>query len=130
MGKKIKKNKTKRSSSKSYVGFAIAQFIVALLYSLACPVLYLDGSNICYIIPASATVLATALAFYYNKAKVENLSKQRIRYVYLKMFLENKLTPEQYEELSQEIENIDTIINDKLNYSLQNDINEDVNTNI
>lgn len=127
MGKKIQK---KRSASKTYVGFAIGQFILTTLYSLACPVLGFDGSNICYILPSSATVLATALGFYYNKAKVENLSKQRIRYVYLKMLLENKLTPEQYEEINLELESIDSIINDKLLYTLQNDVNEDINTNI
>lgn len=127
MGKKIKK---KRSSSKTYVGFGIIQFIGCILYSLACSFFGMDGSNICYILPSSATVLATALGFYYNKAKVENLSKQRIRYVYLKMLLENKLTPEQYVEINEELENIDSIINDKLFYTLQNDINEDINMNI
>lgn len=130
MGKNIKKNKVKKCASKTYVGFAIAQFIITVLYSLACPILGFDGSNICYILPSSATVLATALAFYYNKAKMENLSKQRIRYVYLKMLLENKLTPDQYNEINFELENIDSIINDKLNYTLQNDINEDINNNI
>ena len=130
MGKKIKKTKIKKSSSKTYVGLALTQFIGVLLYSLACPILGFDGSNICYILPSSATVLATALGFYYNKAKVENLSKQRIRYVYLKMLLENKLTSEQYIEINEELENIDSIINDKLIYTFQNNINEDINTNI
>lgn len=128
MGKKI--GKTKKSSSKTYVGFAIAQFICTSIYCFASPILGFDGSNICYILPSSATVLAAALGFYYNKAKMENLSKQRIRYVYLKMLLENKLTPEQYVEINNELENIDNIINDKLLYTLQNNINEDINTNI
>lgn len=127
MGKKLFK---KHSTSKTYVGFAIFQFMLTTLYSLACPIFGFDGSNICYILPSSATVLATALGFYYNKAKVENLSKQRIRYVYLKMLLENKLSPEQYMEINNELESIDSIINDKLNYTLQNDINEDINTGI
>lgn len=126
MGKNIKK----KSSSKTYVSFAIVQFIIVLLYSFCSSLLGYDGSNICYILPSSATILATALGFYYNKAKAENLSKQRLRYVYLKMLLEDKLTPEQYEEISLELETIDTIINDKLNYTLQESVNEDVNVTI
>lgn len=128
MGKKLYNKKF--NSSKTYVVFAIIQFIIVMLYAMGSTILGYDTSGLAYIIPSSAGVVSIALGFYYNKAKMENLSKQRIRYVYLKMLLENKLTPEQYMEINYELENIDSIINDKLNYTLQNDINEDINMNI
>ena len=124
-----KKKKT-RNSSKIYVKFSIIQFIIVLLYSILCSIKGFDGSNLCYLIPSSAGIVGIALGFYYNKAKTENLSKQRIRYVYLKMFLENKLTQEQYLEIENELENIDNIINNKLNYDLQGSINENINNSI
>lgn len=124
-----KKKKT-RNSSKIYVKFSIIQFIIVLLYSVLCSIKGFDGSNLCYLIPSSAGIVGVALGFYYNKAKTENLSKQRIRYVYLKMFLENKLTQEQYLEIENELENIDNIINDKLNCELQDSINENINNSI
>ena len=124
-----KKKKT-RNSSKIYVKFSIIQFIIVLLYSILCSIKGFDGSNLCYLIPSSAGIVGIALGFYYNKAKTENLSKQRIRYVYLKMFLENKLTQEQYLEIENELENIDNIINNKLNYELQDSINENINNSI
>ena len=117
----------KQSSSKNYVKFAIIQFVIVLIYTLVAYLIGLDTSNLAYVLPSSAGVVGLALGFYYNKAKMENLSKQRIRYVYLKMLLEEKLTAEQYEEINSELENIDAIINDKLNYSLQESINEDIN---
>lgn len=128
MGKKLYNKKF--NSSKTYVVFAIIQFIIVMLYAMGSTILGYDTSGLAYIIPSSAGVVGIALGFYYNKAKMENLSKQRIRYVYLKLMLENKLTPEQYEEINAEIENIDMIINNKINYSLEEAVNQNVDNNI
>ena len=63
--------------------------------------------------------------FYYNKAKTENLSKQRLRNVLLKLVLEEKLSPEDYEEILVEIENIDAAIDGKLFSMLEQSIEEE-----
>ena len=48
----------------------------------------------------------------------------------IELMLENKLTPEQYGEINAEIENIDMIINNKINYSLEEAVNQNVENNI
>ena len=89
-----------------------------------------DSSMLSYLIPTSGGMAALAIGFYFNKAKTENLSKQRIRYVYLKMLLQDKLSPEVYAEIEEEITHIDDIINNKLSYNLQQAIDEDNNESI
>lgn len=124
------KKQIKTSSSKTYTNIAIIQFVIIILYSMYLGISGGDTSMLAYLIPASAGILGVALAFYYNKSKSENLSKQRIRYVYLKMLLQDKISPEIYEEIEEEISNIDEIINNKLYYSLQESVNEDINNDI
>lgn len=118
------------NSSKKYVNIAITQFIIVMLYSLVSGILGFDTSMLPYLIPSSSGILGIALGFYYNKSKSENLSKQRIRYVYLKMLLQDRLSPDVYQEIEQELTNIDEIINNKLYYSLQESVNEDIDSNI
>ena len=123
--------KPKQSNcSKKYVNIAITQFIIVMVYSLVGGILGFDTSMLPYLIPSSSGILGIALGFYYNKSKSENLSKQRIRYVYLKMLLQDRLSPDVYQEIEQELTNIDEIINNKLYYSLQESVNEDIDSNI
>ena len=116
------------NKSKLFTTIAVVQFIVVLAYSMITLWMGSDPSALAYLIPSSGTVATIGLGFYFNKAKAENLSKQRIRYVYLKMLLENKLDAETYAEIEQELNNIDEIINNKLYYSLQETVNEDINS--
>jgi len=85
----------------------------------------LDTSIVASAIIAAGTITAASRAFYYNKAKAENLSKQRIRYVLMKLLLEDKLSPEAYAEVCSEIENIDSIVDSKLNSLLQTAVDTD-----
>lgn len=84
------------------------------------------SSILCYLLPSSAAICTAAIGFYFNKSKMENLSKQRIRYVYLKLLLQEKLDPEVYQEIEDELCHIDDIINDKLSGELADAINADV----
>jgi hypothetical protein len=97
------------------------------VYSIICAHLEIDTSSVLYyIIPASSAICTAAIGFYFNKSKTENLSKQRIRYVYLKLLLQEKLDPDVYQEIEDELCHIDDIINDKLNDALTEAINTDV----
>ena len=116
----------KLNTSKLYVYIADVHFlleciVIGPLFSVA----GLDTTIVASAIIAAGTIAAASRAFYYNKAKAENLSKQRIRYVLMKLLLENKLTPEAYAEICSEIENIDSIIDSKLNSLLQTAVDTD-----
>lgn len=121
------KKKSRQTTSKRVVALSISQFIVVMFYSLICTYLEIDISSIlCYLLPSSAAICTAAIGFYFNKSKMENLSKQRIRYVYLKLLLQDKLDPEVYQEIEDELSHIDDLINDKLSGELSDAINADV----
>ena len=126
MGKKHKSS----NYSKGFAIVSLIQFIIVLLYAMTSVWFGYDSSMLSYLIPTSGGMAALAVGFYFNKAKTENLSKQRIRYVYLKMLLQDKLSPEAYAEIEEEITHIDDIINNKLSYNLQQAIDEDNNETI
>lgn len=86
-----------------------------------------DTSVYIYIIPATGTVAATSASFYYTKAKAENLSKQRIRYVLMKLLLREKIDGETYTEICNEIDNIDMAIESKIGRMTQEAIDENTN---
>lgn len=67
-----KKKKRKASSSKRYVWFSIALVCAVTLYAMVIEPLFGAIMMLNYLIPASYGNLATALGFYFNKAKKEN----------------------------------------------------------
>lgn len=83
-----------------------------------------------YLIPASAAIATASLSFYFTKAKSENLSKQKIRNVVLKLALEEKLQGKDYYEIIEEVENIDITVQEKLNSLYEDSINEDSNNEV
>ena len=117
----------KRTTSKSLLVISILQFLIIIGFCCYCILEQLDLSIFAYLVPASSALAVGAAGFYFNKAKAENLSKQRIRYVYLKLLLQDKLDPQTYEEIEEELSNIDDIINDKIKEDLSCAINEDAN---
>lgn len=77
------------------------------------------------LIPSCAGLASSSVIFYYTKAKAENLSKQRVRYVLMKLLLEQKLSSEAYQEICYEIDHIDEVLNSKLDQQLVEAINTD-----
>ena len=69
---KGKYRKHRQSSSKRYVNFSIALACIVTLYVMVIPPFVGDYSIFVYLITASYGNLATALGFYFNKAKREN----------------------------------------------------------
>lgn len=70
--KEIKKKKRKASASKRYVSFSIGLVCAVTLYAMIIEPLFGAILMLNYLIPAAYGNLATALGFYFNKAKKEN----------------------------------------------------------
>lgn len=117
--------KNKKEYSKKICTFCIVQFILIIVLSLIC-CLYGTGSELfAYIIPVSGAMATASVGFYFTKAKAENLSKQKLRNVVLKLALEEKIGEGDYYEIIEEIENIDATIDEKLNSMYEESIHED-----
>lgn len=67
-----KKKKRKASSSKRYIWFSISLACIVTLYAMVIEPLFGPVMMLNYLIPAAYGNLATALGFYFNKAKKEN----------------------------------------------------------
>ena len=115
----------KGSYSKKICTYSLVTFSLVILTSIVLSIFELGNEIFAYLIPSVGVVAAASVVFYYNKAKTENLSKQRLRNVLLKLVLEEKLTPEDYEEILVEIENIDAAIDGKLFSMLEQSIEEE-----
>lgn len=111
--------------SKKICTYSLITFSLVIIASIILSILELGSEVFAYLIPSVGVVAAASVVFYYNKAKTENLSKQRLRNVLLKLVLEEKLTPEDYEEILVEIENIDAAIDGKLFSMLEQSIEEE-----
>lgn len=119
----------KTTMSKILAILSITQFIIVVFYAIAIGVFDLNSEALSILIPSSAALATAATTFYYNKSKIENLSKQKIRGIYLKVYLEGKLTPEAFAEIEEELNNIDATIEKKIDDSYEEAINEDIETN-
>ena len=115
----------KGSYSKKICTYSLITFSLVIIASVILSILGLGSEVFAYLIPSVGAVAAASVVFYYNKAKTENLSKQRLRNVLLKLVLEEKLSPEDYEEILVEIENIDAAIDGKLFSMLEQSIEEE-----
>lgn len=75
-------------------------------------------------------IFGASIVFYLNKSKIENLSKGKIRFALLKLRLEirlkDMLPEETYLLLLEEIDEIDTMLDSKLNGALEEAIQREV----
>lgn len=87
-----------------------------------------------YQILAVGGVFAAAIGFYLNKAKIENLSKGKIKYVLIKMKLElkiKKLVPEEvFEKIEKAFDKVINLIEDATDEALEEAINEEIEVEI
>lgn len=87
------------------------------------------GNNIEFYIvitPLLATITGITYSFYFNKAKMENLSKQKVRFLLIRLALEHHIGKDTYEELCKEVEEIDEAIEQKLIEEFQESVNENI----
>lgn len=73
-------DKKKMEFSKLIFAFVSTIYIVVIVYSLVMMAITFDLTPLAYIIPATATELATATGFYYWKARAENKIKLKKEY--------------------------------------------------
>lgn len=124
----MNQEKQKKEFSKILCVLSIGLLIFSCLIGMIFAFLQLNTEVFIYILSAVGVVTTGCLSFYFVKAKSENLSKQRIRFVVMKLFLESKLDSESYQEVLAEIENIDMTINEKLNNMVAESLQADEGT--
>lgn len=82
------------------------------------------------IIVTTGGIFGASIVFYLNKAKIENLSKAKIRFVLLRLRLEIKLkdqlSEEAYTLILEEINQIDRMMDSKLNGALEEAIQQEI----
>ena len=75
------------------------------------------------IILTTGGIFGASIVFYLNKAKIENLSKAKIRFVLLRLRLEirlkDRLPEEEYNLIMEEIDKIDRMMDTKLDGALE-----------
>lgn len=82
------------------------------------------------IILTTGGIFGASIVFYLNKAKIENLSKAKIRFVLLRLRLEirlkDRLPEEEYNLIMEEIDKIDKMMDTKLDGALEEAIQSEV----
>lgn len=82
------------------------------------------------IILSTGGIFGASIVFYLNKAKIENLSKAKIRFMLLRLRLEirlkDQLPEEQYNLIMEEITKIDQMMDSKLDGALEEAIQSEV----
>lgn len=78
-------------------------------------------------------ILGASIVFYLNKSKIENLSKGKIRFTLLRLRLEIKLKglldEEQYQLIFNEIDEVEHLLEAKLNGALEDAIQKEIEIN-
>ena len=84
-----------------------------------------DTSIFVYSIPTTGGVFGSAVVFYLNKSKMENVCKGKIEFLKFKM-KEIEKHPNLKNEIEEELSIIDETLNDKINSEITNSISEDI----
>lgn len=78
-------------------------------------------------------IFGASIIFYLNKAKIENLAKGKVRFALLKLRLEIRLKglipEESYESVAEEINELEAMLDNKLDGALEEAIQSEVDGN-
>lgn len=117
--------KKKMEYSKKIVLFTGAMFSFSVIAAIYFSYNQLDTSIFAYIIPATGSIFASAIIFYLNKAKMENVCKGKITFFEFKMrWLEKH--PQHQEEFEKELSVIDESLNNKIDSEIGSSISEEI----
>lgn len=127
----IKKSKHKIEFSKMIVLFTGLLFILTLIDIRGAVRGGIDVSGYAtQQIITTGGIFGASIIFYLNKSKIENLSKGKLRFLLLKLRLElklkDKIPEESYQIILAEINNIDNMLDSKLNGALEEAIQTEV----
>ena len=132
-GSRISLNSVKRKTefSKKLVILTGALFILSLfLVRSDMREGYDISSYATQIIVTTGGIFGASIVFYLNKAKIENLSKAKIRFVLLRLRLEirlkDRLPEDDYNLILEEINKIDQMMDSKLDGALEEAIQSEI----
>lgn len=84
-----------------------------------------DTSIFMYSTPTTGGIFGAAIAFYLNKAKIENVCKGKVQFFKFKMkYLEKH--PEKTEVIENELSSIDSALIKKISSEIDNSISEEI----
>lgn len=86
-----------------------------------------DTTVFMYSIPTTGGIFGSAIVFYLNKAKIENVCKGKIKFFKFKMNALKKY-PEQAEEIESELSSIDDALTQKIDSETAFAISEEITT--
>ena len=117
-----KKNK---EYSKRILFWAMLIFCINLFCSLLFSWYGKDTSIFMYSIPTTGGIFGSAIVFYLNKAKLENVCKGKIQFFKFKMkWLEKH--PEHQIQIENELSNIDSALTSKIDSEMEDAISEEI----
>lgn len=142
MGTRKKKGKTRLPTkkrrgvefSKLIVVISLLLFILTLLDLRGLVKQGVDVSSYAtQLIVTVGGILGASIVFYLNKSKIENLSKGKIRFTLLRLRLEIKLKglldEEQYQLIFNEIDEVEHLLEAKLDGALEDAIQKEIEIN-
>lgn len=118
-------NKKHKEYSKRILSWGILIFTINLLCSLLFSWYGKDTTVFMYSIPTTGGILGSAIVFYLNKAKLENVCKGKIQFFKFKMkWIEQH--PEHKEEIENELSSIDSALSNKVNSEIEQAVSEEI----
>lgn len=111
--------------SKKILFWTMLIFCINLFCSLLFSWYGKDTSIFVYSIPTTGGIFGSAIVFYLNKAKLENVCKGKIQFFKFKMkWIEQH--PEQSEVIDEELASIDSALTDKVNSEIEDAVSEEI----
>jgi hypothetical protein len=112
--------------SKKVLFWTMCIFGLNLVLSLVFSWYGKDTSIFMYSIPTTGGIFGATVAFYLNKAKIENVCKGKIQFFKFKMkYIEKH--PQRADDIESELANIDSALNAKIDSTIDESISEDIN---
>lgn len=126
MFKPITHLNTRETSKKLLLATGLL-FTAVLIVGIVFSFIGKDTSIFMYAIPSAGGVFGATVAFYLNKAKMENIFKGREEFLKHKLDLLEKHSPELRSEIEKELDNLDGILDNTINSETQEIVNEKIN---
>lgn len=118
-------NKKNKEYSKRILFWAMLIFCINLFCSLLFSWYGKDTSIFMYSIPTTGGIFGSAIVFYLNKAKLENVCKGKIQFFKFKMkWLEKH--PGHQIQIENELSNIDSALTSKIDSEMEAAISEEI----
>lgn len=122
--------KKKFEFSKIICIITLTIFLIECIVSKVFAFLGISTEIFIYTIPSCGTIVAACISFYLAKAKAENISKQKLRTVLVKNVLLGKIDEDTYQEISQELDNLEETLDMKMNSMYSDAVEEDSTVNL